>query len=1230
MPSELSESPRRDRPAGPRWLIARGARAAEEAVLDEVERLLGEGGGTPQVRPVRVVVPSNSLRLHLSGELVRRRGRAVLGVAVQTLYGAALEILERGGEAVPRGRLLFDVLARRLAGEERELAAALEPLVDGYGAVAATVRDLLDAGLTPDHADAAEEALAVDGPAVASGAEVARARALVRVAADLARGAEALGIGRPSSLFTCAAERVVSDPEGALPSRAVVVHGFADATGVGLDLLEALLRHPRAVLVLDHPPDPASPAAGRAAQDEPAPPPVPPAVAGTDTEGEADHPLARAANTSAETDGEYDRPLARAAAAAAPETDGEPGPAFTDRVRARLAPLFPAGPEAVPPREQPGALLLAAFAAGTAEAEARELAVRVRALIDGGVRPEAIGVVVRDPELARIPLRRHFGRLAVPFSGAGPRADGARGSLTPPGRRAQALVELLRRGGDLPADRWLDAAERLGGERLPARHRIDLRLAFFALGAGRVRDVARLDVDRYLKNDSYPLPVRQGLRPVRAADEEEAPDAEDAREEAGDDRAEGVALRRRVPGERLRAASTAAAELVAQLSAWPAEATAEEHFRRLGELTREGLGWRLRPGRAGAPAPASAPVLNALEAAAAEVPPRLVLTLDELRLLLGRALEAVGWSALGGAGGGVQVLGALAARGRTFEHLFVAGLSRGVFPRTVRPDPLLSDPLRRVLARVIPEVPVKQRGFDEERYLFAQLLSAAPRVTLSWSAEGPDGRPLPPSPLVERLAARTGLAAERAPAVWSAAGAWAAGGAAAVRPAREHAALAALHGPRKAFAEALPAAVAEARRALLAPAEAGGEGGALAPAALAAARLAVLDEVDPDLTTPEGRGTRRRLGPYLGFIGALDAAPGADPRRSALYVTALERMAACPWQVFLERLLRLEPTPDPVQSLPDVNALLLGNAVHKVLETLVDDARGDGAAPETLEEARARGVSPAAWPPADELKSRLRDVAEALVVEEGIALAGMARVLERRAIHCLAEAAATDWRAGSVPAIGAEVVGAIEVADAGGRPRRLAFKADRADARARGLVLTDYKTGRPISTAKTDTYRRRHLLAEIAAGRKLQAAAYALAEGAAAGRYLFLKPGLATDAREFEVTAADREAADAFAAAARAALAAWDAGAFFPRVVLPDENREPLACRWCAVAEACVRGDSGARLRLFEWANRRAGEDDGDGAEPDAATAAELSGGEEALLGVWELARRPERPGKRR
>ncbi len=838
--------------------------------------------------------------------------------------------------------------------------------------------------------------------------------------------------------------------------------------------------------------------------------------------------------------------------------------------------------------------------------------------------------MVRDADLYRLPLRRHLGRLGVPFSGTG----GSRGSLGPPARRARALIDLLRRGGDLPADRWLDAAERLGGRRLLPRHRVDLRLAFFALGAGRLSDVGALDVERYLRDGAYPLPVRQGLRPVRETDEEEAPDAEETR----DRREEGggtVALRRRVPGERLRAAADAAAALAARIAAWPASTSAAEHLRHLDGLCREGLGWRLREGATAsevnaAPEPPAAPVLRAIAEAAGEVPPRLVLTFDELRLLLSRALERIGWSPLGGAGGGVQVLGAIEARGRTFDHLLVAGLSRGVFPRTVRPDPLLSDPLRRVLARILPEVPVKQRGFDEERYLFAQLLSAAPEVTLSWPAEGTDGRPVPPSPLVERLLPRAGLEVPRAPAVWSLAGARGGDGeGAAVRPAREHAVLAALHGSRSAFAAVLPAAVAESRRALVLAGDSARPrldiDRDLDPGAIAAARLGILGEIDPDLATPDGRAARARLGPYLGFVGGLAAAPADDPRRRDLFVTALERLATCPWQVFLERVLRVEPTPDPVLSLPDVDPLLLGNAVHKVLEKLVREALG-GDPPKTLAEAARRPPAHVAWPPADELDRLLRRETAALVVEEGVALAGMARALAVRALPCLGEAAASDWRAGSVPAAGAEVTGEITVPDAAGRPRRLGFKADRADARPGGLALTDYKTGRPLSTAKTETYRRRHLLAEIAAGKRLQAVAYALAEGAAAGRYLFLKPGLPEETREFPVGAGDAEATAAFVAAVRAALAAWDEGAFFPRVVLPDENKEPPACRWCSVAEACVRGDSGARLRIFEWAGRRH-DGDGSGGTADGGASAP---DEAAVLGIWNLLRKPERPGRGR
>jgi hypothetical protein len=56
----------------------------------------------------------------------------------------------------------------------------------------------------------------------------------------------------------------------------------------------------------------------------------------------------------------------------------------------------------------------------------------------------------------------------------------------------------------------------------------------------------------------------------------------------------------------------------------------------------------------------------------------------------------------------------------------------------------------------------------------------------------------------------------------------------------------------------------------------------------------------------------------------------------------------------------------------------------------------------------------------------------------------------------------------------------------------------------------------------------------------------------------------------------------------------------------PAGRDEPGRCKVCEVAEACVRGDSGARLRLFEWTERMRG-------------APDLPSAEAALLQVWRL-----------
>ena len=1111
-----------------RILVARGARAAENLLLERIDALMEEVRSNPALlaKPVRIVVPSRSLRLHLAAALVRRRGRSVAGVTVQTLFGLASEILERTGEPVPRGGLLLDVFAQRAARAEPSLRRGLEDLADGFSTVTGTVRDLLDAGLEPVHAEAAEEVLASDGPLAASRAELERARALVRCAARVEAAMDDLGLGRASTLLRRAAEIVEIRGERSLPSRAVLVHGFADATGVATDLIQALLRRCGAWLVLDHPPKPEDPD-----------------------------------GTGAER-------------------------AFTARFAERLELSGGVQSEA---RDVPvSTSSLEAFEAIGADAETREVARRVRALLDSGARPEGIGVVARNLDPYRFALRRHFGRLGIPFSGVG-----EPGALDPSGRRAQALLELLREGEGVPSDRWLDAVVSLPeGRHAPALPQgrgggwVDLRLAFASLGAGRLRDATELRLEEVLKEGSFALPIRQGLQTAN----EDLDGTEDGEE--GTRSNEAHARRRKIPGALIRAAVKAAKRTQDRLASWPAEATAKDHLGRLRSLLTSDLGWNLSmDGTEEATA-----VREALEELEREVPPRFRLERDELRLLLEDLLESAGISRIGGQGGGVQALSVTEARARTFDHLFLLGLNRDVFPRGIREDPLLSDDLRRILQRVLPDVPIKRSGFDEERYLFAQLLSASPAITLSWQTADDDGKPLPPSPLVERLRERLSLekTIEKAPPLWSLPPA---GPLLGPRTAVEHAVMAGLYAPRSWWGRVLPLAIQETR-ADLAP--------DLGSKPLAASRLAVLEEMDPDLRTPEGRASRNRLGPYFGFIGRYGGEE-KEPRLRELYVTQLENLAACPWQLFLVRLLRIEPTPDPLGALPDVDPVLLGNAVHSTLDRLSrppgrEKMRGS---------VRHLDPVPVSWPDERDVQRVLREESRRLLEEEGVFLPGLANALADQAYPLLNTARDMDWAAGAVPVLATEFEGELDVGDAPGSLRRVMFKADRVDRAAGGLVVwTDYKTGKPISSARRAETRRHHFLERVRRGTHLQAVAYLLgSDGQSMGRYLFLKPGLDEDQRELSVTHTDQDFVEAFAVASEAVLAAWEAGSFFPRLVELDGRKEPGRCSYCSVAEACLRHDSGSRQRLFEWTGQ--------------AESGRLPEDQEALLKVWRLGENP-------
>ena len=491
-------------------------------------------------------------------------------------------------------------------------------------------------------------------------------------------------------------------------------------------------------------------------------------------------------------------------------------------------------------------------------------------------------------------------------------------------------------------------------------------------------------------------------------------------------------------------------------------------------------------------------------------------------------------------------------------------------------------------------------------------------MTLSWQETDDDGRARSPSPLVERLPRAEGEGVERVPPPFAAPRP----GAPAPptpRPADEHATLVALHGPRARLGGVLAAAIAEARREHLAP------GRELPPAQLAAARVAVLDELDPDRRTAAGRARAAGLGPYFGFVGALPAAAAGaappDPRHRPLFVTHLERLAGCPWQFFTARLLGVERAPDPLAALPAVDARLLGNTVHRILARLAREAGapagGDPRAgePAPAFAALAGGMPvPVPWPAPEALARLVREEAEAALRDDGVPWRGLARVLADRALPLVERARSLDWGEAGLAVLGVELAGEVSVADAAGRPRPIAFRADRLDRGPDGaLRLTDYKTGRPFDPGqKRDTARKR-LLAAVREGKLLQAMAYERADpaGGARGRYLYLHSE--AGAPELAMPEGDRELADLFAGTAASLLALWDAGSFFPRVVEPSGRQEPVRCKFCEVAEGCLRGDSGARRRLFEWSER---------AHAAAAAAVDAGATDEsaALLGVWRLA----------
>ena len=1084
---------------GPRVIVGRGPRAVEQQLIETLRPLLDAAHRDPALlaRPVLLVVASGTLRRHLARVLARELGPTLLGLRIQTLWAVAREILERAGERAPADGGFFEILVRREAGRHQALVEQLGGLEDGFAAVAASVRDLDSAGLDAATLDAALEA--IPGGARRT-PEARRTAAVLRAATGTAAAMRALGLGRPADALRRAAALLAEQGPGALPARALLVHGFADATGAATTLLRALLALPAATMLLDEPPDPA--------RDDGAP---------------------------------------------------DAGNAFRERFEARL------GLTGLPREraEAAGAATLELFHAAGRDAEAREIAHRIRELLHppAGLppTPEQIGVVVRSFDGWELPFRRWFERLGVPFSGG----DEPRG-LRPAARRLQALLVVIERAGSAPADAWLDAAE---GSVAGATGRHDLRLALRALGVARLEDTARVDLAAVLDAaGNYRLPVRMAVAAAPRDAPGEGDENGDWNDGAGDGAeppdAEFDALETRarpVPGAALRAALAAARGTAKRVAAWPSPAPLARFLDAARALGAGLLADDPAAGTAWA---------GALDALGEEAAPGEPLTRDEFLLLARPRVEAATRHALGGAGGGVQLLDVARARGLTFTHLFLAGVNRDRFPRRQDEDPLLSDATRRRLAAALPNLPEKSWGGEEERFLFAQLAAAAPVVTISWQRADDDGKVLDPSPFVQRLRLERPALEPGAVARLRGEALDRTGQLGRALTAAEHLQRAALAGDLELVERLAPLAWSDAARRL--PNAARALDG-LDRAALARARRQALEEWD---APPLGRGA----GPLFGFLAP--RAGGSHFATDDLWVTVVERLARCPWKAFLERTLGLAPPPDPRAALPEPDPSSVGAVVHATLQRLVADQIGRH--PDALDELAAAEPVALRRPSAASVESAARDAARRIALEAGITLPGLHEALARRALPFVQRAIELDWADDGPRVLGTEVDGVATIAAGEGRSVALRFRADRVDRRATdgALVLTDYKTGKLPFDAVTPDTRRKKLAESVARGELLQGAAYAAADGPGAkiGRYVSLKD--LDDRRLVEAAVASDDAAvtAGLPRAVATLLGAARAGSFFPRLESLQENANP-ACAFCEVRSACLVDDSGMRLR---------------------------------------------------
>jgi ATP-dependent helicase/nuclease subunit B len=229
---------------------------------------------------------------------------------------------------------------------------------------------------------------------------------------------------------------------------------------------------------------------------------------------------------------------------------------------------------------------------------------------------------------------------------------------------------------------------------------------------------------------------------------------------------------------------------------------------------------------------------------------------------------------------GVRVLEGLAATYRSFDHVFVAGMDAGRFPKPMPASPLYAEPERAALRAAGLPLDLRADWDRRERALFDSLAASAARsLTLSYVALDEFGAPRIESAFVEAL----GDASRRETLEGE--------------PLEEVLGAVPLHREGEVAAHAHHAATMEASRAAGIP------------------------------SPHQGLVTDPALVSWL-------AQEFGDARLWS--PTQLEAYAKCPWAYFSGRLLRIEKLEDPDE---DIDPIERGNVLHDALRRFYEKAK---------------------------------------------------------------------------------------------------------------------------------------------------------------------------------------------------------------------------------------------------------------------------------------------------